>query len=59
VAEDLQLSESELKLPGAHFRHKVRFMVVGLSVVALQGAPVVTENVNLWFEDLSGQRLGS
>lgn len=57
MAEDLPLSESELKLLGAMLRHKVRFMVVGLSAAALQGAPVVTEDVDLWFEDLSDPKL--
>jgi hypothetical protein len=33
-------------------RQKVAFMVVGLSAAALQGAPVVTQDVDLWFRDL-------
>jgi len=57
VAEDLPLSESELRLLETLIRHKVRFMVVGLSAAALQGAPVVTEDVDLWFEDLNDPRL--
>jgi hypothetical protein len=28
-------------------------MVVGLSAAALQGAPVVTQDVDLWFDDLN------
>ena len=47
------LSESELRFLRALRRRKVRFMVVGLSAAALQGAPVVTQDVDLWFEDLS------
>ncbi len=46
-------SESELRLLRALLRKKVRFMVVGLSAAALQGAPVVTQDVDLWFEDLA------
>ena len=46
------LNESELRFLGALLRRKVRFMVVGLSAAALQGAPVVTQDVDLWFEDL-------
>jgi hypothetical protein len=53
VAEVLPLSESELKLLRALVKHNVRFMIVGLSAAALQGAPVVTEDVDLWFEDLN------
>ena len=51
------LSESELRFLGALLRRKVRFMVVGLSAAALQGAPVVTQDVDLWFEDLSDPRI--
>ena len=32
-------------------------MVVGLSAAALQGAPVVTEDVDLWFDNLSDPKL--
>jgi len=51
------LNESELQFLRALLRHKVRFMVVGLSAAALQGAPVVTQDVDLWFEDLSDPRI--
>jgi hypothetical protein len=57
VAEALPLSENELKLLASLVRHRVRFMIVGLSAAALQGAPVVTEDVDLWFEDLSDPKL--
>lgn len=53
MAEVLPLSESELQILESLIRHKIRFMVVGLSAAALQGAPVVTEDVDLWFDDLS------
>lgn len=46
------LSESELRFLGAMQDRKVRFLLVGLSAAALQGAPVVTQDVDLWFEDL-------
>ena len=51
------LSESELRFLRALRRRKVRFMVVGLSAAALQGAPVVTQDVDLWFEDLNDPRI--
>jgi hypothetical protein len=57
VAEVLPLSESELRLLESLLRHKIRFMVVGLSAAALQGAPVVTEGVDLWFDNLNDPRL--
>ncbi|HEY1662261.1 MAG TPA: hypothetical protein VGI03_07570 [Verrucomicrobiae bacterium] len=57
MAEVLPLSESELRLLESLLSHKIRFMVVGLSAAALQGAPVVTEDVDLWFDDLSDPKL--
>ena len=53
MAEVLPLSENELRLLESSLRHKIRFMVVGFSAAALQGAPVVTEDIDLWFENLS------
>jgi hypothetical protein len=53
----LPLSETELRLLETLLRHKIRFMVVGLSAAALQGAPVVTEDVDLWFDDLNDPKL--
>jgi hypothetical protein len=52
------LNESELRFLRALLRRKVRFMVVGLSAAALQGAPVVTQDVDLWFEDLNDPHIG-
>lgn len=52
MAEDLPLSDAELKLLRVLVTHKTRFMMVGLSGAALQGDPVVTEDVDLWVEDL-------
>ncbi|MGA2556969.1 MAG: hypothetical protein ABSG04_11920 [Verrucomicrobiota bacterium] len=57
MAEVLPLSESELRLLESLLRHEIRFMVVGLSAAALQGAPVVTEDVDLWFADLGDPKL--
>jgi hypothetical protein len=57
VAEVLPLSDAELRLLDSLLRHKIRFLVVELSAAALQGAPVVTEDVDLWFENLGDPRL--
>ena len=35
----------------------VRFMVVGLAAATLQGAPAVTQDVDLWFRDLADPAL--
>ena len=52
MAARLPFSESELRLLCVLLKRKVRFMVVGLSAATLQGAPVVTQDVDLWFENL-------
>ncbi len=57
MAEVLPLSGAELRLLETLLRHKIRFLVVGLSAAALQGAPVVTEDVDLWFENLGDPKL--
>ena len=38
-------------------RRDVEFMIVGLSAATLQGAPAVTQGIDLWFKDLSDPRL--
>jgi hypothetical protein len=57
VAAPLPFSESELRLLQVLLKRKVRFMVVGLSAATLQGAPVVTQDVDLWFENLGEQKM--
>lgn len=52
MAAPLPFAESEVRLLAALLRARVRFMVVGLSAATLQGAPVVTQDVDLWFEKL-------
>lgn len=46
-----ELNEKEIEFLNALTRRKVKFMIVGLAAAALQGAPVVTQDVDLWFED--------
>ena len=57
MAAPLPLSERELRLLGVLQKRKVRFMVVGLSAATLQGAPVVTQDVDLWFENLGEDKI--
>ena len=57
MAAPLPFSESELRLLHVLLKRKVRFMVVGLSAATLQGAPVVTQDVDLWFENLGEPRM--
>ena len=57
MAAPLPFSESELRLLRVLLKRKVRFMVVGLSAATLQGAPVVTQDVDLWFENLGEPKI--
>ncbi len=40
-------------------RHGVRYMLVGLSAAVLQGANTATRDIDLWFEDLSDERIAN
>lgn len=48
-------SQAEINFFKALQKHKIRFMIVGLSGAALQGAPVVTEDIDLWIDRLGSQ----
>ena len=50
-------SDKELAFLAALVEAEVSFLVVGLAAAALQGAPAVTQDVDLWFRDLSDPRL--
>lgn len=43
----------ELEFLKQLIKNKVNFMIVGLSAAALQGAPVVTQDIDLWFKDIN------
>ena len=57
MAAPLPFAESEIRLLTALLRARVRFMVVGLSAATMQGAPVVTQDVDLWFEELGDLKI--
>ena len=57
MAAPLPFAESEVRLLTALLRARVRFMVVGLSAATMQGAPVVTQDVDLWFEKLGDPKI--
>lgn len=52
MGRNLIFGDREVAFLQELLRQKVDFMVVGLSAAALQGAPVVTQDVDLWFRDL-------
>jgi hypothetical protein len=59
VAEPTPLTERELRFLRALAAHGVPFLIVGLSAAALQGAPVVTQDVDLWFKTLDDPKLSA
>lgn len=50
-------TESEQAFLRELTRLKVDFMIVGLAAAALQGAPAVTQDIDLWFKDLNDPRI--
>ena len=52
MRQDLIFKSKEIAFLRELTRSKVPFMVVGLSAAALQGAPMVTQDVDLWFRDI-------
>lgn len=50
-------SDKEARFLQALVEEGVEFLVVGLAAAALQGAPAVTQDIDLWFRDLSDPAL--
>jgi hypothetical protein len=57
VADRSIFGDEEERFLQALAREKVEFMIVGLSAATLQGAPVVTQDIDLWFKNLSDPRI--
>lgn len=38
-------------------KQKIPFIIVGLSAAVLQGAPVATQDVDIWFQDLANVKI--
>lgn len=57
MADPLIFGDREVEFLQELVRHKVQFMIVGLAAAALQGAPVVTQDVDLWFRELPDRGL--
>jgi hypothetical protein len=53
VPENLIFTAKEIAFLRELERQKVEFMIVGAAAAALQGAPIVTQDVDLWFEDVN------
>jgi hypothetical protein len=50
AVDDFALTPAERTLLAALNTHGVRFLVIGLGAAVLQGAPVSTQDLDLWFE---------
>ncbi len=50
-------SPAERRVLESLLRHDVSFIVEGLSGAMLQGAPVVTQDIDLWFENLGEPKM--
>lgn len=57
MAELPPFTDRELRFVRELVSRQVPFLIVGLSAAALQGAPVVTQDVDLWFKSLDDPRL--
>jgi len=57
VATPPLLTDKEARFLQALVEEGVEFLVVGLAAAALQGAPAVTQDIDLWFRDLSNPAL--
>ncbi len=51
MAESL-FTQKEINFLKILKNHEVDFIIIGLSAAALQGAPVVTQDIDIWFKDL-------
>jgi hypothetical protein len=51
------VTDKEARFLQALVEEGVEFLVVGLAAAALQGAPAVTQDIDLWFRDLSDPAL--
>jgi len=55
--DDFALTPAERALLQALQRRGVRFVVVGMGAALLEGAPVATQDIDLWFERPDDERI--
>jgi len=53
VAENAIFTGREITFLRELQKRGVEFMIVGAAAAALQGAPIVTQDIDLWFKDLN------
>ena len=55
--DDFALEPAERALFGALRARRVRFLIVGLGAAVLQGAPVATQDLDVWFERIDDESI--
>jgi hypothetical protein len=57
VAEKAIFTGKEVSFLKELHKHGVDYLIVGAAAAALQGAPIVTQDIDLWFRDLADPAL--
>ena len=57
MPKNLIFTDKEAAFLKELIKNEVPFMIVGLSAAALQGAPVVTQDIDLWFKDITDPKI--
>lgn len=57
LVDAFALTPAERVLLAALNRHRVRFLVVGLGAALIEGAPVATQDIDLWLEQPADERV--
>jgi hypothetical protein len=55
--DDFALTPAERALFAALRQRGIKFLIVGLGAAVLEGAPVATQDLDLWFGSLDGEQL--
>lgn len=50
-------SQKEIKLFAELNKAGMRYIIVGLASAAMQGAPIVTQDVDVWFENIGDEKI--
>jgi len=58
VAENSIFTAKEIRFLKELRKEGVDYMIVGAAAAALQGAPIVTQDIDLWFRDLGDPGIG-
>ncbi|PYR66380.1 MAG: hypothetical protein DMF87_18680 [Acidobacteria bacterium] len=55
--DDFALAPAERRLFDALNHHQVRFIILGMGAALLEGAPVATQDLDVWFEHVDDERI--